>query len=338
MKDDSEYYVEFRVTEKAATFYADAGYGVARFQSMLKGAQSVALPMLPAAGVTAREDSESVTLEASGVTATVCKETGRIRLTKDGGEYLAFSGMPSLDRPYTGMDTFAGWGGMVNVFEFVRHGNTTFETDSVVLICPSAVAVVYKITTKMDTEGQRVISYATHTYTLRLTGALDVDFTIDLNPDIAYVPRAGMAFTLPAGFEKLTYYGLGDNDNYSDRQMSAYMAIHESTVTAQHFPFCPPSVCGGHGDTRWVSLANESGKRVTFTGRSPFHFDALHHTVKDYQQAMYDHELPKREETFLHIDAAHSGIGSNMSWSSHLEPAHLVPAKAYNLRFTVAVE
>ena len=338
LNDDCEYFIEFRVSEKACSAYAPAGYEVARFQYELSAANMVdkPLPIMSNDDVASNKDDKLVTMSANGTQVDLCKNTGSLTLHKNEVEYLQLSGAPCLDRPYCGMDSFDGWGGMVNVFSLVRDGNTTIQAENVELTSENTAIVIYKITT--NKAGKNIISYAKNTYTLLSNGELEVDFHINLNKNLAYVARAGMAFTLPAGFEKLTYYGLGENDNYTDRQMSAYMAVHESTVADQHFPFCPPSVCGGHGQTRWVCLENENDGRITFTGHSPFHFHALHNTIEDYQNALHDHELPNRTETFLNIDAAHSGIGSNLSWGSHVDPEQIVPASVYDLRFTIAVE
>jgi len=330
-KDDCEYFIDFRVTEKAATFYAEAGYEVGRFQYQYSAPKTALVPVI--CTTLGTENENSFTLSANGTEAIVDKKSGGLNLMKNGSLYLQADGIPTLARPCSGMDSHLGWGGMVNAFAWAKE--SVIEAEKVSKH-EGTILVRYKITTNRD--DRKLISYVENRYTLQESGELSTEIYFNLNPDLAYVPRAGMEFVLPAGFEKLSYYGLGENDNYSDRQMSAFMGVYDSTVTDQHFPFCPPSVCGGHGETRWVCLENENGKRITFTGLSPFHFDAHHNTTKDYDTAMHDHELPKRAETWLHIDAAHSGIGSNMAWSSHLDPAYLIPATAHHLRFLVSME
>jgi beta-galactosidase len=236
------------------------------------------------------------------------------------------------------MDAGSGWGGLYHVFARLRGSNTAISLKDIRLFTSAdraACAVSYTISTHVN--GKAVQSLALLRYYLLPGGELEADFTINLNEALDFVPRAGMEFVLPAGFEKLSYYGLGENENYPDRQMSAFMGVYETTVTAQHFPFCPPSACGGHGNTRWLTLIHESGNRITFTGYSPFHFDALHNTIADYQNALHGHELPVRPETYLHIDAAHGGIGSNMSWSSHADPSQLVKATAHGVKFMIRV-
>jgi hypothetical protein len=54
-------------------------------------------------------------------------------------------------------------------------------------------------------------------------------------------------------------------------------------------------------------------------------------------QTKHSHELPGRGETYLYIDAAHTGIGSDMSWSTVVNPAFLVKAGAYRLRFAITL-
>jgi len=66
---------------------------------------------------------------------------------------------------------------------------------------------------------------------------LEVDTFFTFNENLMYVPRAGLELVIPAGFEKLVYYGLGENENYSDRTLSAKLGVFESTVEEQHFPY-----------------------------------------------------------------------------------------------------
>ena len=64
--------------------------------------------------------------------------------------------------------------------------------------------------------------------------------------------------------------------------------MYDSTVEAQHFPFNPPSECGGHEDARWLALSRADGRTLRVRGLSRFHFDAHHNTVADYQRARHD--------------------------------------------------
>jgi beta-galactosidase len=308
-----DYTAEFSVTLKEDTFYAQKGYELGFFQYPLKEAACVCPPEF---------------VQSSGIELNVDETDGNVSLTKNGIIY-ASGGRPCFDRPYTGMEW--SW---LDVYAPVRGDNIKISAHKIEK-SDGFVKILYKINSKIGE--QTAESYVEARYTLSKTGAVEADILFNISPALKYVPRAGVKWILPSGFEKLVYYGYGENENYSDRMLSAKLGVFESTVTAQHFPFIPPSECGGHEKTRWVKLQNEEGRALTFTGAKPFHFDARRNSVEDYQNAKHDHELCPKSETYLHIDAVHSGIGSNMGWSSDYSPEHLAAAGVYQLRFNISI-
>ncbi|MCL2422116.1 MAG: DUF4981 domain-containing protein, partial [Defluviitaleaceae bacterium] len=336
--DDCEYHIDFVVTQKEDTFYAPAGYKVGAFQYALKSANSAAKSLAPATLAIEDTNTSFVVRTGQEIEFSVDKKTGHFALRKAGADYLLASGKPCIDRPYTGMDIKTGWG-LHTVFEPLRNGNTTTSVEKVEAATDGAIVVVYKLLSQKD--DKVLASYVENRY--RIVGSeadgwqVEVEAFFNLSPSLMYIPRVGLELITPAGFENLTYYGYGENENYSDRLLSARLGVYESTVAAQHFPFIPPSECGGHEATRWLTLSNDGGNKLTITGSSPFHFNAHHNTVEDYQTATHDHKLPNRPETFVYIDAAHMAIGSNMAWSTRLTPEQVLDAGVYHLRFTIKV-
>ncbi|MCL2527007.1 MAG: DUF4981 domain-containing protein [Defluviitaleaceae bacterium] len=335
MVKDKEYYIEFRVALKSDSAYAEAGYEAGVYQYLLQPAQTlpgwVGKPLLESAP--AKDNGDSLMLQAGDIDFTVDKNSGCFQLRKGDDIYLRNSGMPCLERPFSGMDADKGWGTR-NIFNTPTE--TTIES---VAANGAGISVCYKLVAQLD--GQSLESYIENRYRLVKAGAswqVEVDAFYALNENLLYVPRAGLELITAEGFEELTYYGLGENENYTDRCMSAYVAVHETTVRKQHFPFVPPSECGGHGQTRWLCLTNPYGRAIRITGASPFHFDAHHNSIADYKQATHNHLLPKRKDVYLHIDAAHSGIGSDMAWSTRLTEEHLVKAGCYQQRFYIGIE
>jgi beta-galactosidase len=175
------------------------------------------------------------------------------------------------------------------------------------------------------------------TYLVSGDGRIRVDAQLDMDRGFRHVPRVGIGLVLPAGFEALEWFGRGPGENYCDRKEHTPVARYTSTVSAQHFPFIPPSECGGHEDVRWVKLAAADGRALLVESPAPFHFDAHHSSVEDYWRAKHDHELVRRPETFLNLDCRHAGIGDNMSWSTVMDEKHLVPASSYRFRFDLRV-
>jgi beta-galactosidase len=128
------------------------------------------------------------------------------------------------------------------------------------------------------------------------------------------LPRVGVAFALPGGFERLEWHGLGPHETYPDR-CRAELGRWRSTVSDQYVDFVMPQEHGHHHDTRWFEVARAPGDgarplRLRIAGDRPFGFSALHHTVTDLATALHTSDLPERPETFVHIDTAHRGLGT----------------------------
>lgn len=151
-------------------------------------------------------------------------------------------------------------------------------------------------------------------------------------PDL---PRVGVELIIPEDFEALKYYGRGPHENYRDRKGSAILAVHQSSVEMEHFPFIPPSENGGHEDCLWLTLQDGSGRGIAVSSDKEFHFDIHHNSISDYKNARHEHELIRRKESYLHIDAAHSGIGGDMGWSSYLSEDDRVKPESYYLNLNI---
>jgi len=344
MKDNAEYYLEFHINFKEATTYGEAGHTACFFQypvqtacSLLHGGVETAYN---AANLT--EKGDCYVLNGLDIELSVNRKDGCFTLRKNDDVYLVSSGRPCIERPYSGMDTHKNWG-LHNEYAVLNPSATDTSVENV-YASSEGITVIYKLATQKDekcyesrVENRYRFVQPTNQDTENKI-LLEVDTFITLNEKLMYVPRVGMELTAPVGFEDLTYYGLGENENYPDRKMSAILGVHESTVSQQHFPFGPSAECGGHEQTRWLTLGDkENQKRIKIVGSRPFHFDAHHNTVGDYQAATHNYKLPIRQETYLHIDVAHSGIGGNMGWSTQLSAKHLVAADVYRLRFVVDI-
>jgi beta-galactosidase len=332
--DSKEYHIDFAVALSNDTFYASAGYELGRFQFRLDTEMKKA-PLPCQSGEAALQTSGGeYEVKASGVTARFSRETGELLfLEKDGrGKYLIGGARPAFDRPLSGLvDNDKGWG-WGQAYQ-AMNGLTPEITASRSLTGGGSVRLEFDYIIRPS---RRIAG--TVCYCIRGDGCITVSMRADADAGIAALPRAGVRLVLPPEFERMAYYGYGPNENYSDRKLSAYAAVHDSDVSSQHFPFSPPSETGGHEETRWVEFYADDGRRIRFSSSSPFHFDAKHHTVEDYQAAKHDHELPKREETYLHIDAAHGPIGSMMAWSSAMDTKYELRGGAFELNFNIVIE
>jgi beta-galactosidase len=189
------------------------------------------------------------------------------------------------------------------------------------------------VRSELFNSGGPVLSYNELEYTIGGDGSLRIDVQMDVDRRLSHVPRVGIGLVLPGRFDQLEWFGRGPGENYCDRKGHTLVGRYSSTVAQQHFPFIPPSECGGHEDVRWVTLRSGAGEQIRVESPALFHFDARHSSVADYFAAKHDHELAKRDLVYLNLDYRHTGIGSNMSWSTQQDDRYRVFADCYRFRF-----
>lgn len=163
----------------------------------------------------------------------------------------------------------------------------------------------------------------THTYTIGAGGHLKVENLVEFGAeDMTDLPRVGVRLDLVAGYGKLSYFGRGPLENYSDRSSSAFHGVYGKSVSDEYVDYVMPQEHGHHCDTRWLRLENLNDEMP------PVHiemdqrlmgFNASYFTAEDLFAARHSFELRPRDETILYLDAAHRGLGTNSCGEDVLE-------------------
>lgn len=334
-KPDCEYFLQLKVVRRDATQYGLANEEIGIFQFPLGCGARRYLKAPDAAPVVIWDTDGEITVRGGSVEVVFCKSCGLIvSARKNGVEYLSKgSGFEVFTRPRDGVYCRAAWGR----HEIWKHAeNLAGALVSIDAVQAGARAIVTVVRSQTSDLGN--VSFARSIYTISGDGRIELSVVLDIDTGAADVPRAGLEFVLPEGFEHLDYYGRGEVENYRDRMLCAPIGLYESTVDAQHFAFIPPSENGGHSDVRWLELRNAQGHTLRVSAASPMHFDVHHATIDDYKKADYDYQLPRRKEAYLHIDAAHAGIGSDMGWSTVLTQANRVECGVYEASYTIEMK
>lgn len=344
---NAEYHVEFSVRYAKGNGYAEAGYELACYQFPLESgacqweADTANLSKDAAAHqdtIKIMEQEDGIQIAGSHFSVLFDKGTGMISSLEDNGiKYLESGPVECFTRPYTGIDAQEGWGrySLWSVFDSKNTGSTLKK----ISVEPLGTSKAYIETIREVRFADSPFGVLVSTdYIVDAKGEITVRVVFSADPSLRDFPRVGMELVIPEGFETLEYYGFGPSENYRDRLHSALLGVFKSSVEAEHFPFIPPSENGGHERTRWLILTNEVGKKLKIKAEIPFHFDIHHNSIDDYKNAKHEHELIRRKESYLHIDAAHSGIGSDMAWSILLQEAEMVKAQNYLLEFTISVD
>jgi beta-galactosidase len=163
-------------------------------------------------------------------------------------------------------------------------------------------------------------------------GGGEVAVAFDFTPaeGVPELPRFGMQTTLRAGFERLTWYGKGPHETYSDRQ-AARVGIYEGSVKAQFVRYAKPQETGNHEATRWIALRDAQGRGLMAVGDPLLSANALHPTTEDLfcatqKENYYPYQLPERATVTLNLDLRQRGVGGDDSWGAlpH-EPFRIMP-------------
>jgi beta-galactosidase len=193
--------------------------------------------------------------------------------------------------------------------------------------------VQVRVTSRLAAEGNQQGIDSEVVYRVYGNGEIAIDNRVLIDPRMPHIPRVGLELVLPAGFETLTWYGRGPHENYLDRKRGAAVGRYTSTVDDQFTPYVYTSESGGKEDVRWLTLTGTNGQGLMVVGLDPLHIDALHYTIKDLEQAGHPYELTRCNETILHLDGRHMGVGGDDGWTAPVHDEFLVNPGKYHFSF-----
>lgn len=182
-------------------------------------------------------------------------------------------------------------------------------------------------------------------YHIRNDGSIAVQASIDMTGrDLPELPRFGMRFRMPGGFDSLTWYGRGPWENYSDRKLAAFIGQYSGNVKDQYYSgYIRPQESGYKTDTRWLQLLNSAGNGVLIEGLQPICFSATNHSAESLDPGLtkkqqHPADLPPDNQVHVHIDLAQRGVGGDNSWGALPHDEFRLLAKKYSYGFVVRLQ
>lgn len=159
-------------------------------------------------------------------------------------------------------------------------------------------------------EGKRKMA-SSNLFRIYGDGTIDVDSQLELAKGID-LPKYGLVLEMPREFSRITYYGRGDKENYSDFAAHSIMGIFHSDVDDMYERYLRPQDSGNRSDCRWARVSDEKGNGLQFTAcQDAFNFGAQPFDDQAVLQAKHRHELKNGNKTVVKIDAFVRGLGSN---------------------------
>ncbi|MBE7044571.1 MAG: hypothetical protein E7397_03505 [Ruminococcaceae bacterium] len=124
------------------------------------------------------------------------------------------------------------------------------------------------------------------------------------------LPRIGVCFELEKTFSTVSWYGRGEDENYSDRKAHCNLGYYSLPVEEMNFLYDIPQECGNRIDNRFVTVSG-SGAGLSVIGSDRFSFSYHDFTLQALTRARHRNELEKADKNYLYIDYIMRGLGSH---------------------------
>ncbi len=133
-------------------------------------------------------------------------------------------------------------------------------------------------------------------------------------------PVFALDFKMKKQYNRFRYYGLGPEENYSDRKFGGKLGVYESTAKENLSGYVNPQECGNRTGVRYVQVVEESGRGIRFTCTGePFEMSVLPYSAAELETAMHLEELKEPSYTWVRLAAKQMGVGGDDSWGA---PVH----------------
>ncbi len=176
---------------------------------------------------------------------------------------------------------------------------------------------------------RKPVLHATITYTVTSDGALCIENDVKVDKDMWFLPRYGLELVMTEGSEEYAYFGMGPMEAYRDKKLAATMGAYSGKVIDNIEHYVRPQENSAHADTKWAHVGYTAGAGLYFDCKGDgFTFTATKYSAKQLTEKAHDYELMPEAVTYVYLDYAQSGIGSN-SCGPELEPQYRLSEKEF---------
>lgn len=312
---DESYYVNIQFNYKHSTLYADSGFTVAKRQFLLPVERKPRQrPHKGEHGLRIIEEKTKLTVcnDAVGNTVKVvfCKVTGRLlEYTFDGISYLREGFAPNVRRALIDNDMYKirDW----KEKYFIHKQQEQLESFT---YSSEKDYIAVHISTHFSFLNQAFGFKCEYRYRIFSGGEIELDLKArsfsytDFSPQM--IPRAGIEFSVPLQFDRVKWYGLGFTENYCDMKAHVQKSVYSASVQEMHTEYVKPQENGHREEVEWLLLSG-AGKGLVFTFEKPVGINIHDYTIDALEKAGHIGDIKKADKVVIHIDAKHSGLGSN---------------------------
>ena len=259
------------------------------------------------------------------------REGGVSSLVYNGVEYITRAPKVSFFRAHTDNDTGAGYpcenaqwqiaGKCAKLLGFETKENADSLEVTFKFLAPTVPSFEYKVT-----------------YIAYFDGRLGVKAEYDGVKGLSDMPVFAMDFKMKKQYDKFTFYGMGPDENYIDRNNGARLGLYTLTALENFTKYLNPQECGNRTGVRYVNVYEENGAGLNFTAtENPFEMSVLPYNAYEHDNAIHRDELPDPTYTWVRIAAKQMGVGGDDSWGAPVHKEFKINSEeAMSLEFIVS--
>jgi beta-galactosidase len=305
----AEYYLRVSYTQKEKTLWADKGFEVASAQFKLPVNTPPVEEKTTNKPIKWVREGALVRVVGNDFSVVFDTKTGEMcQLQKAGVSLLASNGAPRLQLWRAAHRNDDMWANN----EWDRFGVNKLTFSLVKFAVEASDKHSVRIVSTVRAEGKEGFgAYHTSTYTINGDGVIRVDNAVQFVGFRIHLADIGVRLLLDKRLDRMTYFGRGPQENYSDRKSAADVGIYTLNVKDQ-YTYEKPMERGNHEDVRWAQLEGNgiSGFKVC-ADENLMQVAALPHTDEQMFPVEYKIDLPESTATVLRISTATMGVGSN---------------------------
>ena len=160
-------------------------------------------------------------------------------------------------------------------------------------------------------------------YEVFADGTIETVLSYEPVKELGDMPEFGMIFKFDADYNQVTWYGMGPEETYVDRNKGAKLGIYQNKVEENMAKYLVPQECGNKTGVRWAKVTDRKGRGMLFKG-DKMEFSALPYTPHEIENAAHPFELPKVHYTVVRASMQQMGIGGDDSWGAKTHPEYLL--------------
>ena len=331
IKPGARYWLRLSLQTQEDNLWSKAGHELAKQQFQLPFYQEEQEQSNQLADLSILDELTSVTIKNDIFSTVFEKKSGHILSLKNAkNEELLTSLLPNFWRPATDNDK-GGWGTdkKLGIWKNMPE-NLTFKSFNIKQLSSNVVM----LTANYYYQNKLTIALQ---YKISGNGSIQVNMDFRAAQSLPELLRIGLQAKVNKNLQKMSFYGKGPYENYSDRNNSAEVDVYSGVVNDFIHQYVKPQENGNHTNVYWLSLLADNHSGLKIIGDKPLSLSVWPWSAKALESSKYTSDLIEAEELTVNIDLVQAGVGGSDSWSQRAEPLpqYRIPVGNYQYQFTL---